>query len=252
MVVTASDLELYLNIKRRTCNPRSVASETRMLKDFFYYAEQNGLCTSMIRQSLVAPSLARCSYTSNRLLWNDVRLLTDALSGTKPSDLRARAVILLCSIYGLRSSEVAGLQLASFQWDVGTLSLRRAKKGRVQIYPIQFEVGEAIVAYLRSGRPDSQCRSLFLSIAVPYRPLSSTVVSHIVASRVAKLEIDVSAKGPHALRHACATQLLRCGSSLTEIADFLGHRNLRTVSRYVRHDASALKEVVAFRILGAR
>ena len=252
MAVTPYDVEQYLSFKQSTCNPRSLAAEARMLMDFFAYAEQKALCTGVIKRSIVAPSNSRSSYERKCLSWENARLLSDTIRGGKPSDLRAKAVILLCSIYGLRSSEVAGLQLDSFQWESGTFSLRRAKKGRVQAYPIQYEVGVAIAAYLRSGRPQSLRRDLFLSIAVPYRPMTPTIVSHVVSSRVARLGIDVSAKGPHALRHACATQLLKSGSSLREIADFLGHRNLRTVSRYVRHDAAALREVADFPMLGEK
>ena len=118
-----------------------------MLKDFFAYAEQKDLCTGVIKRSIVAPSISRSSYERKRLSWENTRLLSETIRGGKPSDLRAKAVILLCSIYGLRSSEVAGLQLDSFQWESGTFSLRRAKKGRVQAYPIQYEVGVAIAAY---------------------------------------------------------------------------------------------------------
>jgi alpha,alpha-trehalase len=47
-----------------------------------------------------------------------------------------------------------------------------------------------------------------------------------------KLGIESESIGLHSLRHACATQLLRRGSSLRDIADFLGHRDMKSVSIY--------------------
>jgi integrase/recombinase XerD len=55
--------------------------------------------------------------------------------------------------------------------------------------------------------------------------------------------------GPHSLRHSCATQLLHKGMSLPEIADFLGHRDLRSVSIYAKLDARALRKVADFPLM---
>ena len=64
--------------------------------------------------------------------------------------------------------------------------------------------------------------------------------------------IELDHLGPHALRHACANRLLQKGSSLQEIADFLGHRNTKSVGIYAKCDMSALRKVAAFRLAGLR
>jgi integrase/recombinase XerD len=87
-----------------------------------------------------------------------------------PAELRACALFLLFSIYGLRSSEVAGLRLEDFDWRNETFTVRRAKRGGIQQYPIQYEVGEAILKYLQHGRPQSSCRHVFL-IREPCKPI---------------------------------------------------------------------------------
>jgi integrase/recombinase XerD len=58
--------------------------------------------------------------------------------------------------------------------------------------------------------------------------------------------------GPHSLRHACATRLLKKGASLKEIADFLGHRNIKSVGIYARYDTRSLRKVAAFSLAGVR
>jgi integrase/recombinase XerD len=58
--------------------------------------------------------------------------------------------------------------------------------------------------------------------------------------------------GPHSIRHACATQLLKRGTPLKDIADFLGHSNLKCVSIYAKHDVRSLRQVSAFSLRGVQ
>jgi integrase/recombinase XerD len=43
-----------------------------------------------------------------------------------------------------------------------------------------------------------------------------------------------NAFSPHALRHTCATNLLRCGVPIEVVADYLGHADISTTMRYVK------------------
>jgi integrase/recombinase XerD len=161
-------------------------------------------------------------------------------------------MLFLCSIYGLRCSEVVNLTLDDFDWVGETFTVRRAKRGRVQQYPLQFEVGEAILQYLKSGRPRSACRNLFLSLNPPYRPVRPGSLWTIIAKRIQRLGLDWKPAGSHSFRHACATELLRRGSSLKEIADFLGHRGLESVTIYAKYDMRNLRKVAAFGLANVR
>jgi integrase/recombinase XerD len=60
---------------------------------------------------------------------------------------------------------------------------------------------------------------------------------------MAKLGIRCRRRGPHTLRHACATHLLQEGASFKEIGDFLGHRNSESVGIYAKVDLSMLRKV---------
>jgi len=150
----------------------------------------------------------------------------------------------------MRAIEITNLTLDDFDWINETFTLKRAKSGRVQQFPLQFEVGQAILDYLQRGRPRCSVRNLFLTVQTPYRPLNSGNVWEIVASQIMKLGIESENMGPHSLRHACATQLLKKGSSLRDIADFLGHRGMASVSVYAKCDVRALRAVAAFSLAG--
>lgn len=178
--------------------------------------------------------------------WEGVRQVISSIGDSRPADLRAKAMILLHSIYGFRSVEVRGLTLEDVDWRRGTITVRRAKRGKTQQFPLQDEVGEAIALYLERARPKCSCRSIFVTLHPPYRPILGHSMGTIVGRRVKRADTANQAWGPHMLRRACATQLLRTGSSLQDIADFLGHSNLRSVSSYARFDSTSLRGVAKF------
>jgi integrase len=161
-------------------------------------------------------------------------------------------MLFLLAVYGLRRSEVALLLLSDFDWVGETFIVRRAKRGRIQQFPIQFEVGEAILAYLRYGRPVCPCPNLFVLSTAPYGPIRPQLLGTLVTDQMKKIGIDSKELGPHSLRHACATQLLKSGSSLHEVADFLGHRGMESVRIYAKQDIKSLKRVIAFRLIGSQ
>jgi len=249
--VTASDIEEFLDARRSVGWSRaSVAAHCIALRTFFEYAEQLQLCSRGIRSSISSPRSPRTAEHFNIPSWKDVRRVIASIENIKPADLRAKAMILLFSIYGLRSAEVRGLMLEDIDWRRGTITVRRAKRGKTQQFPLQIEVGEAIALYLEKGRPKCRCRSLFVTLHPLHRPVSGQSMSSIVDARTMKLGMAGRPFGPHMLRRACATQLLRTGSSLMEIADFLGHSNLRSVSSYARYDQASLTNVAKFSLRG--
>jgi integrase/recombinase XerD len=121
--------------------------------------------------------------------------------------------------------------------------------GRIQQFPIQFDVGEAILKYLKDERPICKPSFVFVTLRPPYRRVGTRAIQNMVSGRMKTLVIQSKRMGPDSLRHACATQLLRKGMSLPEIADFLGHRDLRSVSIYAKLDIRALRKVADFVLL---
>jgi len=245
------NIEEYLDVKRADGWARSsVAVFCRTLRTFLGYAERRGLCACGIQTGFRSPRLPRIAAHSDIPQWGDVRRAIDLIGSNKDCDLRAKAMFLLFAIYGFRSAEVRALTLDDIDWRRETITVRRAKRGKTQQFPLQGEVGDAIIHYLQRSRPKCSCRSLFVTLNPPYRQVSGHSMSAIVCPRLKKAGIAADHFGPHMLRHACATELLRSGSSLKEIADFLGHSDLRSVSIYAKCDPRSLKRVAAFSLRG--
>ena len=244
--VCLNDLDDYLDrLRARGFRPRSLLAVSVAIKDFFRFCGLRGWCRSAIARGIMMPRVNHRQAGPHGPAWKDVRRMLK-LAASNPPELRAHAVISLCSIYGLRRGEIVQLRLDDFDWRNEIMTVRRLKRGRVQHFPLQYEVGEAILKYLKLARPKSRCRQLFTTLVAPFRPIGPDCVRHIVSKRMKLLRVQSENFGPHALRHACATELLNRGLSLYEIADFLGHRGLSAVSLYAKYNPRLLRRVASF------
>lgn len=156
---------------------------------------------------------------------------------------RNRAIVLLLVRLGLRAGEVATLALDDIDWRNAHLLIRAGKSRRERQLPLPEEVGQALAAYLRDGRPQSPHRVLFLHARAPYGPLKVSALTAMAQCALRRAGIAVARPGAHALRHTVATQMVRSGATLKEVADVLGHANLGTTAIYAKLDLDALARV---------
>jgi site-specific recombinase XerD len=220
------------------------------LRAFFRYAEARGWCRPGLAAALMAPRVSRDESIAAGPSWEDVKRLLGATQGDRPADIRARAVLMLLAVYGLRAGEVVGLRLEDFDWGRELLTVPFGKRQRPRIYPLCRAVGDAVLRYLREVRPRSARREVFLNVRAPYGPLSCGLLSHVVRQRLRALGVTLPHYGPHALRHACATHLLEQGLSLKEIGDHLGHADPETTRLYAKVDRAGLRAVGDFDLEG--
>ena len=156
---------------------------------------------------------------------------------------RDYAILLLLARLGLRACEIAELTLDDIDWKGGLLTVRG--KGDASQLPLPSDVGKAIAVYLKSGRPYSQSRKIFLrgvAPAIPFKRPGS--VGTVVAHALRRAKIDSARKGSHQFRHSLATEMLRHGASLAEIGELLRHRNVQTTTIYAKVDLTALRTLV--------
>jgi len=241
----------YIAMRSRQWGIVSLASCSVALRAFFRYAERSHLCAAGIAAGIKLPRARQKSSSPLGPEWSGVERMLRATERRTPVDLRARAILLLLSVYGLRCGEIVRLLLSDFDWPNRIFTVRRSKGGGYQQFPICPKLGTAVLAYLRESRPKSLCPHLFISFHPPFGPMHPSSIYEIVSHRMNRLRIRSSRTGPHALRHACATELLRRGATPREIADFLGHHNCRSVAIYAKFDLQSLREVSALDLPGA-
>jgi len=169
-----------------------------------------------------------------------VAAILGACDGRTHDGRRARAAALLMVRGGLRVGEVAALRLDDVDWGAGEIVIH-GKGGRTDRLPLPVDVGTAVAAYVRRSRPRTESRVLFLGVRAPHNPAGSAGLKS--ALRAACRRAGVPEIGTHRLRHTAASQMLRRGSSLSEIAQVLRHRHLDTTAIYAKVDREALRQL---------
>jgi site-specific recombinase XerD len=150
------------------------------------------------------------------------------------------AILLLLAHLGLRRHEVASLVLEDIDWQRGELRIR-GKGDKHERLPLPQAAGAALADYLRKrGRSHQHARALFLGVRTPFRPLTPGGVSGVVFHRSLQSGTPIWA---HRLRHTVATQILRQGGSLDEVAQLLRHSSHDTTAIYAKVDLAALRAV---------
>jgi integrase len=151
-------------------------------------------------------------------------------------------MLLVVATYGMRAGQLCALCLDDINWRRQVLRVPGAKGGRDVLLPLLPTVGEAIVDYLRNGRPAGwPFRQLFLRIRPPIGPLGRNLVN-IIKPYARKAGVQLPSFGSHAWRHACATRMLTKGQSLKTIRHILGHRSIETTFIYTKVDVDALRQ----------
>lgn len=148
------------------------------------------------------------------------------------------AILVVLARLGLRAGEVAALCLEDLDWRAGEIVIS-GKGRRVERMPLPADVGEAIVAYLVDGRPTGRGRGLFLGVDAPHASLSRSGVKSVVYHACDRA--GLARVGPHRLRHTAATETLRAGGSMTEVAQLLRHRRTETTATYAKVDRTSLE-----------
>ncbi|WKV08585.1 site-specific integrase [Thermoanaerobacterium sp. CMT5567-10] len=180
------------------------------------------------------------SYTKE-----EVEHLLASVDRGNPKGKRDYVMLLLAARLGLRASDICGLKFANIIWDQNLIVLIQQKtKKRIEL-PILQEVGNAIIDYMKYGRPISDSPFIFLKLYPPYDRLAEPTLHSIVSTYLNKAgikNISIKKHGLHALRHSLAGILLEKKTPLPVISEVLGHESTESTKSYLRIDMPALRQ----------
>lgn len=171
---------------------------------------------------------------------SDVERLLVGCDRDTAGGARDYAILVLVARLGLRSIEVARLELGDIDWRAGEIVVR-GKARRHDRLPLPLDVGDALAAYLSDARPATTIRQVFMPVKAPRRPIRADLVSDV--TRRACERAGLPRVGAHRLRHALATEMLRQGATLVEVSQVLRHRDLATTAIYAKVDFVTLRRV---------
>lgn len=222
--------------RRSVAGSQVVVTAMRSLLRYLFYGGQIAHPLARAVPAVSAPK----GYLPRFLGDEIVAALLDSCDTATALGRRDLAVLTLLARLGLRAGEVAGLTLDDVDWHAGELVIR-GKGSRRDRLPLPVDVGEALVAYLSTGRPQSQSRALVLSVHAPIAPIGAANVTRIVGRACARA--GVPRAGAHRLRHSAATAMLRAGAPLAEVGQVLRQAQATTTAIYAKVDRVALRSL---------
>lgn len=240
--ITREQVIRYIERHAHDWSPSSAKAMCWSLRAFLKYLHHTGSNSRSLGGCV--PSIRRWKLASlpTYLAAAQVQKVLDGCDRACVTGRRDYAILMLLSRLGLRADEVATLTLDDVDWGAGEI-LVRAKGRQRAAMPIPLDVGEAVVAYLRDGRPRSSCRELFLRSLAPHIGFrSGSAVTMIAKTALERAGIRGYAhQGAHIFRHSLATELLHCGATLSEIGQLLRHKSHDTTRIYAKVDIEALR-----------
>lgn len=232
-------------ISRGPRGPRSASRGTSDLRSFLRYLLQRQIVHRDLTQ--VLPTIRVPLDGTIPSVWDPelVRKLLKVIDRTSPRGKRDYAILLLASRLGLRSGDIRTLKLDDLQWDTAIIEIRQSKTGGPLCLPMSEEIGEALIDYLKAGRPQTPHREVFLRARLPFTPIGADSRLHHVVSewrQRAGIEFRTPQRcGLHSLRHTLATRLLQRETPLHVISDILGHATTASTMIYAKADVESLR-----------
>jgi integrase/recombinase XerD len=220
-----------------------VRSSAGVLRVFLRYAHREHLLAADLSDAVGWPQVYRLSNTPRSISWEEVNRVLASVERRTVAGRRNYAILLLLVTYGLRAREIAALTLDDIDWKRERLTVPERKAGHSTAFPLSTLVGEAILDYLRHGRPDTTERQVFFRATAPCRPIGSAAVSSLARSYLLKAGVNVPRPGSHTLRHSAVQRLVDANFDLKTIGDFIGHRSARSTEVYAKVAVEALREV---------
>jgi integrase/recombinase XerD len=213
------------------------------LRVFLRYLRREGMLDRDISKLVEIPQRYRLADIPRSVSWEAVQKVLDRPDRRTVVGRRDFAMLLLMATYGLRAREIAALTLDDIDWKRDRLHVRERKADHTTAYPLAAAIGEAIIDYVKNGRPDVSSRVLFWRQLAPRIPLTHHAVASTATKYLREAGIKVRRPGSHTLRHACVQRLVDSGFPLKTIGDYVGHRSASSTMIYAKVQVDALREV---------
>ncbi len=237
------DIDIYFETRAAGLRRRSLKDVAERLRSMLRFLQRTGRIDVDLAPRIISPVLYAYESIPSALSAEQISaVLKCTRKDRSPMGHRDHAILLLLSTYGLRDGEITRLRLEDIDWRAEKLHIRHSKTGASSQLPLMAEVGEALLNYLRRGRPETDAREIFIRTRAPYRALSSLYSE--VRWRLEAAGVKPHGKcGPHAFRHARAVTLLRASVPRKVIGDLLGHRSEEATLPYLKLATEDLRAI---------
>lgn len=239
--LNADNVIQFIQNQAERLSPKRAALMVTALRSFFRYLHYRG---DIIKDlAACVPTIPNWQFSTlpKFLQPGQVQQVLSQCDRRTAQGRRDYAILLLLTRLGLRACEIVSLTLDHIHWQVGEISIQ-GKGNRSALLPLPPDVGQAVADYLQKDRPTCSTRSVFIRMKAPRRGFAnSEAISTIVARTLKRAGIDSPYTGAHLFRHTLATEMLRRGAALADIALLLRHSSINTTALYAKVDLTALQ-----------
>lgn len=241
--LSVPDIDAYMDMRAPGLTRISLKDAADRLRSLLKHLHRSGHTAADLATRVIAPLLYAYEGIPSALSSDQIAAVLEVASKDQsPGGLRDYAILQLLAVYGLRAGEISGLRLEDVDWRGDVLHIRHSKTGARSVLPLLESVGEALIAYLRHGRPETDVREIFVRIRAPYVPMVR--IGNEVRRRIEAAGLVLSGKrGPHIFRHARAVSLLRADVPRKVIGDVLGHRSTESTIPYLKLATEDLRAI---------
>jgi len=214
---------------------------------FLRYVYDTGLTKNDMSYVVMPDNYNRHKKIPTTYEESEIRRILAAVERSSAIGKRDYLILLLAAEYGWRSSDITNFKFCHIDWDKNTIAFNQIKTDAPVIYPLLSSVGNAIIDYIKNGRPNTDSQEIIVSGESSRRGkrLAPPTIHSIVARYIRTAGIDnwkIKKHGPHSLRHSLASNLLKKNVSIPVIATVLGHQNTASTKTYISLDIGQLKK----------
>lgn len=244
--LTIADIDDFLAWRLPALRRATRSGQCMCLRSFLRYLFWAKVLPKDLSIALKGPTLYQHAEIPRAFTEPQIKaILSAARRDRSVRGLRDYAVLLMLATYGLRAGEVISLRLEDIHWQGEKLRFQQSKTRAESALPLVEPIAQALLKYLRYGRPKTAFRQIFLRTRAPIIPLRDpSSVDAIINSRMKQAGIAVDGRhGSHAFRFARALSLLRAAVPIKSIGDLLGHRSTRSTEVYLRLETEDLRSI---------
>ena len=229
--------------RRSKETPGSISLIVTIMRSYIRFLIGQGECRPALLHAIPSVQRYRLSTLPRYVDAVTIEKIIAACGTRRPVEVRDKAIILLLARLGLRAGDIRDMRLDDIDWRAGYIQVK-GKTRRPDRLPLPQDVGDAILAYLASARPQVDEEHLFLRVQAPFRPFSSSAeIAGIVSRVLERGSIEGLPTGSHIFRHSLATNMLRAGAGLESVGTILRHSSPETTAIYAKVDLPMLMKI---------
>lgn len=133
------------------------------LRIYFRYAHENGITSKDNSNFVLNDNYNRHSKIPTTYDEDEIRRIIASVERSSVTGKRDYLILLLAAEYGWRSSDIVGFRFSQIDWDKNVIRFNRHKTGMPVEYPLLSSVGNAIIDYLKHGRPLTDSEEIIVS-----------------------------------------------------------------------------------------